>query len=426
MKPRVLLAAVGAAVATVALATAGAGAAIQITDDSLAVSQGVAHAKLSKVKRPNLTTLKTIKAHLRRSGISMKGVVIQRGARNYAGPNCPGKAWKCTKGRGVVLQIMQAGQNQFECTPSSDPGPTSCTVVQVGTGGKNHARCTEKTTLNPVVLTCNITQTNVGDGDNFADVLQQATQTSGAIQDAQIDATVDQFTETGDNHMKVTQVITQKTSQVQLVSEPNQLQDGTFTADLEQDTEGGKNHLDLTQDLDQTGTVSGSDSSLSQEQNGDHEGGVHQDSTFADEESSFFSLFSAEEDDGQSQAHVRQSEKQTLTGPGDQEQNGPMGCCEIFSQFGDPQTSFMNLSQSKHQKCSGFKAGRCEEDANALGEFYSDGTVSIHHNLHNEADHVSNHVSGQGFVALESSCFAGEGEGGPEGFCESGPPESED
>ena len=50
----------------------------------------------------NLSTNAAVKQYLRSLGISPRGVVIQRGARNYAGPQCPGKGWNCTRSQRVV------------------------------------------------------------------------------------------------------------------------------------------------------------------------------------------------------------------------------------------------------------------------------------------------------------------------------------
>ena len=51
----------------------------------------------------DLSTNAAVKQYLRSLGISPRGVVIQRGARNYAGPNCPGKGWNCTRSHKVCL-----------------------------------------------------------------------------------------------------------------------------------------------------------------------------------------------------------------------------------------------------------------------------------------------------------------------------------
>jgi hypothetical protein len=57
----------------------------------------------------NLSTNAKVREYLRSLGISPRGAVIQRGARNYAGPRCPGKAWTCTSTAHRVVQVASAG-----------------------------------------------------------------------------------------------------------------------------------------------------------------------------------------------------------------------------------------------------------------------------------------------------------------------------
>jgi len=97
---------------------------------------------------PDLSTLPEIASYLRSQGVNLKKVVIQRGARNYAGPNCPGMTWHCTRAAGIVVQAAQSGVNRFECTPVADrePGtvePTTCVLFQWNVEGNNHATCRE-------------------------------------------------------------------------------------------------------------------------------------------------------------------------------------------------------------------------------------------------------------------------------------------
>ena len=44
----------------------------------------------------NVSTNAGLAKFLSAHGIDMKGLVIQRGAHNYAGPSCPGVRWTCT------------------------------------------------------------------------------------------------------------------------------------------------------------------------------------------------------------------------------------------------------------------------------------------------------------------------------------------
>src|SRR5262245_27597260 len=84
-------------------------------------------------------------------GISPKGVVIQRGKHNYAGPvpGCLSLRWTCTTAKHVVQLTMTTNQsaNQFVCTPSTGGtanGPNTCIIVQSSSGSDNVAACVEK------------------------------------------------------------------------------------------------------------------------------------------------------------------------------------------------------------------------------------------------------------------------------------------
>src|SRR5215216_984305 len=70
-------------------------------------------------------------------------LVKQVGPRNYAGPNCPGKAWNCTTS-GRVLQIATAGgQNVAVCTDAT------CTINQ--NEASNQAACIQRTNTTPAL-----------------------------------------------------------------------------------------------------------------------------------------------------------------------------------------------------------------------------------------------------------------------------------
>src|SRR5437764_15367760 len=70
----------------------------------------------------DLSTRAGVTQYLVAHGIDPTGVVIQRGARNYAGPTCPGKGWTCTRAARVV-QISSGSSNQFQCSASDGGGP---------------------------------------------------------------------------------------------------------------------------------------------------------------------------------------------------------------------------------------------------------------------------------------------------------------
>ena len=69
--------------------------------------------------RLELSTRSAVVKHLNSLGVDSKGIVIQRGARNYAGPKCPGPGWTCTKSKRVVQLSNAINVSTFSCTPSA-------------------------------------------------------------------------------------------------------------------------------------------------------------------------------------------------------------------------------------------------------------------------------------------------------------------
>src|SRR5579862_8566745 len=135
-------------------------------------------------------------------GLDAKGVVVQRGVWNYAGPSCPGFGWTCTTAKRVIQFSTRDSDNQFQCTASNAPGgsatsPGACTIVQVSTGGNNDAQCSEQTqNAAGVAQSCLIFQTN-STGDNHLEVQQQVNARNGSEQDATQYAGVDQVNVSG-------------------------------------------------------------------------------------------------------------------------------------------------------------------------------------------------------------------------------------
>src|SRR5207302_5808924 len=99
------------AMAVVLVATAGAGA------------------KPVGVRKIDLSTRAAVAKYLHSIGVSPEGVVIQRGRFNYAGPNCPGRRWKCTTSHRVVQVATDNGENSFKCTDNT-VSPPDCMIVQ--------------------------------------------------------------------------------------------------------------------------------------------------------------------------------------------------------------------------------------------------------------------------------------------------------
>ena len=161
-------------------------------------------------------------------GVDPKGVVVQRGHHNYAGPKCPGKGWTCTKSH-HVLQFTTAagGSNSVSCAggtsnSSSDGSSQTCTIVQISTSGSNNATCTEQsstTSAGTVSQTCVIQQTS-GSGADKATVTQTALQgpsacsppsdpTSLQSQTGSQAASITQLSSNGNGTASVSQTVTQ-------------------------------------------------------------------------------------------------------------------------------------------------------------------------------------------------------------------------
>src|SRR5207247_10491631 len=79
--------------------------------------------------------------YLRKIHVNPKGLVIQRGLRNYAGPSCPGRGWRCARALHTVVQIARrGGLNRFRCSTGR------CAVVQIAAASaKNKAVCIKTT-----------------------------------------------------------------------------------------------------------------------------------------------------------------------------------------------------------------------------------------------------------------------------------------
>jgi hypothetical protein len=137
-----------------------------------------------------LSTNGGVREYLVSHGISPRGVVIQRGARNYAGPRCPGKRWTCTRSHRVIQIATGRGSNRFRCSRAH------CVVVQVTKSAlaASTARCIKTT---GITQSCSITQT--GSGPNTAIVVEIATKTSGLTQNASQTAQIVQSASGGSN-----------------------------------------------------------------------------------------------------------------------------------------------------------------------------------------------------------------------------------
>jgi hypothetical protein len=173
----------------------GAGATSTLTLAPATVSHAATARKVSAaasrrgtlLKAANLSTRADVVRYLRAIGLDPRGLVIQRGARNYAGPNCPGAGWACTSTAHPVVQIAAiGGKNTYLCTSGS------CAVVQTtgsamatkttrpltAAAAPNKATCNKTSGL---MQTCSITQTSAT-ADNVAIVVERAKQASSVME----------------------------------------------------------------------------------------------------------------------------------------------------------------------------------------------------------------------------------------------------
>ena len=175
-----------------------------------------------------------------------RGVVRQVGARNYAGPNCPGAGWNCTSSTRVLQVATDGGQNVAQCTDASPvitANSQACTISQSGTN--NTATCTLRATTVPLAAqTCTITQTGYSNTATVAERIQQA---DGSDQAGEQTATVTQTAAGGSNDLHIKQEVMQQSK-----TGSAQTQEGHQRVDVIQTATGaGTNAVDTSQSQDQ-------------------------------------------------------------------------------------------------------------------------------------------------------------------------------
>jgi len=388
--------------------------------------------------------------------------VRQIGPRNYAGPNCPGRGWRCTTSLKVVQVATANGQNVAECTgPGLTGGPGSpanatCTFVQ--TGGSNTARCTQRSTSPGTVQSCDIMQTGArnrafvtqsiksSDGDQDGQQLAKVTQGPGAGANAANEAHISQSasqtsksgaTQTQDAYQSA--VVTQtaqgsgknasdlRQSQSQKATNgTTQAQNATFTppagfvdcvsgfpttpnacANVSQDSESGKNESNLRQTINQSTKTKAVADQDQGEANGGLEGRVHQ-----------------ETDTGSSQNHARQRKQQTMSAAAgsSQFQHDPVRCCGTFSQIGGSGNT-ENIDQAASLKASEPEAN---QEIDLRGESRSpDGSCKVSQKASTNSASTPNSASFSPcpFLILETTCTDGIVSEG-QGSCFAAPPQT--
>src|SRR5436190_6644942 len=204
-----------AVAAILATATGGAGATARPTGASGVKSHVVARGpvtataarRVALLRSANFSTRAGAVRYLRAVGLDPHHVVIQRGARNYAGPKCPGSKWSCTKAR----RVLQIGtDNIYTCSPKqSGTAPNSCVIVQPSGGT---ATCTE-TSGGAVPQSCSITQGSPTSANaNQANVNQTLAQfgAGSGTQNATQNVSIGQTSTSGANTVSVTQTLAQR------------------------------------------------------------------------------------------------------------------------------------------------------------------------------------------------------------------------
>jgi hypothetical protein len=153
--------------------------------------------------RPDLSSRRAIVRYLRSVGIRQRGIVVQRGLRNYAGPRCPGKRWNCTTARHVVQvgwSTHGGPVNKMECFAPS------CEIVQIAPNADNDAKCFQQTGENQF---CKIIQNG---HTNLATVVQKIVQKDQPTRTGTQKAYVDQTASGSSNTANVTQDLVQHTN----------------------------------------------------------------------------------------------------------------------------------------------------------------------------------------------------------------------
>ena len=304
--------------------------------------------------------------YLRAQGVNIRGLVVQRGSRNYAGPKCPGRRWNCTKSRRVVqFAATTDSTNSFVCSPAGTgtTPPNSCMIVQAAPlSGDNNAKCVEQSSADPVTQECSITQTNVA-GANNAVVFQLITQGT-QMPNGQQNADIKQTNGTGKNNALLAQTIYQSAATNSLTVGQNQ--QGQQTNTINQSSGTGSQASIMAQTVVQKATAGSSeeeDSSYtpfaaaaftgSQTQYGDGTSDTTQNSGGVSQAFNFQNML--------------QSEWAPRFSAVSQSQNGPFRCCT--QQQVNPNDVF-SIQQSKLQFTSSVAASQFLDQ---LGELETTG-----------------------------------------------------
>jgi hypothetical protein len=409
---------------------------------ALTTSAGATNRGNAKI---DLSTRGGVATYLASKGVSIKGIVIQRGAHNYAGPSCPGKGWTCTTAK-RVLQIASGNGNAnvFTCTGGTSSGPGDCTIFQsAGGSASNSAKCYETASDALVDQFCNITQriNPGGTGSNTALIQQQVSTSTGTTQHAHQFGQVDQTSGSGSNTIQISQNATQSATGTD--ASGLQQQDIHQEASVTQFSTTGANSAQVQQSQSLKGDAKGT-GSINQLQNTD--GTVNSNAGF-DQESTSGSNTASLNQDNWYDAHVgkaatahqqqgshdvsgeavafyqmstgldtvqsQQTEHQDLhaenVGTLTQEQYGPQWVDP--NQGTNPNDRF-NANQDSHQNAS---SPTNQEDKQFI-LCDTDGTCNVSQNIHQENVSQGNSCTGTGYCDVNNTVVNGVGNN-----CSAGP-----
>jgi hypothetical protein len=201
---------------------------------ALVSASGAATGASPVAAKIDLSSKAKVHQYLRSIHVNPKGVVIQRGQRNYAGPYCPGKGWNCTTAR----RVIQIG------TPASAHAGRSF----LATGSTNVASCVKLTGSNQ---SCSITQV-AGNGLSNKAVVTQVIGQSGQTLNGTQGAQVTQTSTNGSNTVQLDQVIGQLS--LTFANAVNQSQTSTQSFNITQTSTSGAQTIKATQTSGQAET----------------------------------------------------------------------------------------------------------------------------------------------------------------------------
>jgi hypothetical protein len=336
---------ISATVAAVALTSSGAGASTQAS------------------RTADVSTRASAVQYLVSLGLDPSGVVIQRGAHNYAGPSCPGRGWTCTTSSRVLQIAARASDdNQFVCSdPGTSTGPGDCTIIQVSSGADNVARCLEASGDPNATESCRIQQTNTT-GANKIQVRQQINGDAGDTQAASQYAGSLQINGSGSNDVQIQQQLQQRSNSTNATGA--QSQDGHQNVSVTQTSDSGDNSAHVDQSLHQEAQAKGdTGAAITQRQNTDGQlntsAAVNQTST-----------------SGKNTAQVNQSNDEQgnvhRAGTALQEQGSPGGGLAMFFNQSSTGLSTVKGEQHEHQHLNADQVGSLTQ--NQFGPMWSDPT----------------------------------------------------